>query len=75
MPIIQIHMMEGRSVQQKRNLVEEVTAAVSSTLGVKPEQVRILIDELTPEHFAVAGKTAGQRLSADIVKPSETTQG
>lgn len=70
MPIIQIHLMEGRSVQQKRSLVKEVTAAVSATLDVKPEQVRILIDELDPEHFSIAGKTAGQTRASATAGPS-----
>ncbi|MCS0631243.1 2-hydroxymuconate tautomerase family protein [Telluria mixta] len=62
MPIIEIHMARGRTVTQKRELVAGVTDAVVAALGVRADQVRILIDELAPEHFAVSGKTTGQRL-------------
>ncbi len=64
MPILEMNLMEGRSVEMKRAAVAAVTDALVATLGVKPEQVRILIRELTPEQFAVGGETAGQRSEA-----------
>lgn len=64
MPIIQIHILEGRTVQQKRALVAGVTEAVTAALAVKPEQVRILLDEIPPGHFAIAGQTAADKLEA-----------
>lgn len=70
MPIIQIHMMEGRTAQQKDSMIEAITAAVASTLGVRTEQVRILIDELKPEHFAVGGQTAAQKADAAAMRQS-----
>lgn len=61
MPIIQIHLLEGRSTAQKRAMIAEVTQAVVRTLGVHADSVRILIDEMQPEHFAVSGLSAGER--------------
>ncbi len=61
MPIIQVNMMEGRSVQQKRAMVAAVTRAVGDTLGADPNTVRIIINELIPEHYAVAGLTWGEK--------------
>ncbi|MDN5863105.1 MAG: 2-hydroxymuconate tautomerase family protein [Salinisphaera sp.] len=61
MPIIQMNMLAGRTAEQKRAAVSAITDAVVATLGVKPEQVRILIHELGPEDFAVAGETAAMR--------------
>ncbi|MGD9602413.1 MAG: 2-hydroxymuconate tautomerase [Gammaproteobacteria bacterium] len=57
MPIIEVNMLKGRSASQKRALITGVTDAVVAALAVKPEQVRILIRELEPEHFAVGGVT------------------
>ena len=37
MPIIQVHLLEGRTTDQKRALVTSVTDAVVKSLGVKPE--------------------------------------
>ncbi|KEO56189.1 2-hydroxymuconate tautomerase [Thioclava pacifica] len=56
MPVIQIHLMEGRTEAQKEALMREVTRAAVDTLGVKPESVRILLQELRSGHFAVAGE-------------------
>ncbi len=61
MPIVQINMLEGRSVAQKRRMIGAVTEALVDSLGVAAESVRILIQELPAEHFAVAGVSAGER--------------
>ena len=37
MPIIEMHLMVGRSVEQKRAVAEAVAEAVTRTLGVGPE--------------------------------------
>lgn len=61
MPIIEMHLLEGRSVEKKRKAVAAVTAALVEALEVKADTVRILITEHPVEHFAVAGVTVGQR--------------
>ena len=55
MPLVQISMLPGRSAEQKRALLAEVTDAVVRTSKVAPEQVRVLISEIPAEHWAVAG--------------------
>lgn len=55
MPIVTIHMLEGRSKEQKRNLIEKVTDTVVETLDSPPEAVRIIISEMASEHYGVAG--------------------
>ncbi len=68
MPIIQVNMLEGRSAEQKRGMVAAVTEAIVNSLGVAPESVRIMIHELHPEHFAVAGKSVAQQPLASRAK-------
>ena len=58
MPIIQFNLLEGRTVEQKRNLARRVTETVVEVLGVKPENVRILIHEMGGDDFSVGGVTA-----------------
>lgn len=60
MPIVQVNMLEGRSVAQKRRMIAALTEALVESLGVAPDSVRILIQELDPEHFAVSGVSAGE---------------
>ncbi|NJM09284.1 2-hydroxymuconate tautomerase family protein [Candidatus Gracilibacteria bacterium] len=61
MPIVRIDMLSGRTSEQKSELIRRVTAAVVESLAVKPEQVRVLLYELPPEHWAVGGETMEER--------------
>lgn len=64
MPIIQMNLLEGRSAEMKRQAVKAVTVALVETLDVRPDQVRILINELPNENFAVGGYTVAERNEA-----------
>ena len=56
MPIVQIDLLEGRSIEQKRQLVKKVTEAIVETANCPPDAVRIVLREMAKEHFAIAGK-------------------
>lgn len=60
MPIVSIHMLPGRSHGTKKALLENVTAAVSATLDVSPETVRIIIHEVPYVHYGIAGMPADE---------------
>jgi 4-oxalocrotonate tautomerase len=55
MPIIQVHLIKGRTVDQKRKLVANITDAVVKSLDVKNEDVRIILQEVAKDDYAVAG--------------------
>ncbi|MBL8644825.1 MAG: 4-oxalocrotonate tautomerase family protein [Rhodospirillaceae bacterium] len=55
MPLIQVSIMQGRSEAQKSAFAAKVTVAACETLDVKPEQVRVLINELPPQNWFVGG--------------------
>ncbi len=55
MPIVQIQLIEGRSGEQKEQLIQEVTEACVSALDCKPETVRILLSDVATQDFGVAG--------------------
>ncbi len=55
MPIVQIEILEGRTVEQKRAMVKEVTDAICKTLNAKPDAVRIIIRDMKFENYATAG--------------------
>lgn len=55
MPIVQIHLLEGRDDNKKRALVKEVTKAIETTLGTPPEKIRIILSEMPYENYAVGG--------------------
>lgn len=56
MPYVTVKMLEGRTEEQKRNLVEKVTDAVAETTGAPVENVIVFIEEMPKNHYAVAGK-------------------
>lgn len=55
MPLVQISMLPGRSSEQKRALIAEVTEVVVRTCKVVPEQVQVMINEIPAEHWGTAG--------------------
>ena len=71
MPIVRIELTEGRTAQQKGALIRRVTEAVVETLAVEPEQVRVLLFEVPPEHWAIGGTTLAQRRGLQPRKDAE----
>ena len=67
MPIVQIELLEGRDVEKKRRLIRMVTDAVCEALDAKPESVRVIIREMDPDHYGVAGVSASEQRSATAV--------
>lgn len=64
MPIIEMHLLEGRTADQKSRAAKAVTNALTDALGVDPQSVRILITEHRTEEFYVAGLNQRQRQEA-----------
>ncbi|MED1864904.1 2-hydroxymuconate tautomerase family protein [Fictibacillus nanhaiensis] len=56
MPIIQVHVIEGRTDEQLSNLMERLTVAAAESLNVKKEQVRVLIQEVPNKYWGVGGR-------------------
>ena len=55
MPIVTVKILEGRTDEQKRALVEKVTEAVSETVNAPKERVSVCIEEMAKTNFGVAG--------------------
>ena len=54
--IAAIEMMEGRTVEQKKKLVAEITRVSVEILGGVPESVDIIITDIQRENWATGGK-------------------
>ncbi|MEO8839760.1 MAG: 2-hydroxymuconate tautomerase [Herbaspirillum sp.] len=61
MPIAEIHLLEGRTVTQKRLLIEKVTQAIHETINAPLEAIHVILQEMPKEHFGIAGKSVGER--------------
>ncbi len=55
MPTLRVEMMEGRTPEQKKALVQALTQAVVQTLGTKAESVDILIYDIKRQDWATGG--------------------
>jgi 4-oxalocrotonate tautomerase len=55
MPVIQITMSQGRSVEQKRELVKVLTKETARIMKTQEEKIRILIYEVSKENWGNAG--------------------
>ena len=58
MPVVIVAADEGRTIEQKRGLVKDITEAVCKNFNVKPETVSILIREGKKENRGKGGKLA-----------------
>ncbi|MBK6852358.1 MAG: 4-oxalocrotonate tautomerase family protein [Burkholderiales bacterium] len=58
MPFAQIYMLEGRTEEQKRAVIEKVTAALVEAVGAPKEAVRVWIHEMPKANWGIAGVSA-----------------
>lgn len=56
MPTYHVELFEGRSVDQKRKLAEEITRVTVEVLGTSPEAVEIIFTDVKRENWATGGK-------------------
>ena len=58
MPFAQIYLIEGRTDEQKKVLIEKVSAAMSEALGAPLENTRVWIQDGPKAQWGIGGKTA-----------------
>lgn len=56
MPLVQVTMVRGRTVEQKHALIAAVSAAVSETTGSPIERVRVVIYEVSGDEWGIGGQ-------------------
>lgn len=55
MPNVVIDFLEGRSVEQKREMAKRVTDAIVETLNCNREAVQIIMHEISKDQIANGG--------------------
>jgi 4-oxalocrotonate tautomerase len=58
MPFANVFMLEGRTDEQKKAVIEKVTDALVEALDAPRENVRVWIQEIPPTQWGIAGKPA-----------------
>ena len=58
MPFAQVFLIEGRTEEQKKALIEKVSAAMAEAVGAPLENTRVWIQEVPRAQWGIGGKTA-----------------
>jgi len=56
MPVVQVHIKEGRSLDQKRELARRITDALVDVCGAAEERVHVIIDEVPEDNWGRGGR-------------------
>jgi 4-oxalocrotonate tautomerase len=61
MPLIEVHLLEGRTDQQKEELLTAITRAVHESIGAPLPTIRVWIQEFSPGEYMAGGQLAAHR--------------
>ncbi|MEM1252533.1 MAG: 4-oxalocrotonate tautomerase DmpI [Cyanobacteria bacterium P01_H01_bin.21] len=56
MPIIRVEILPGRSVEQKRELVEVLTRETARIAGCSEQSIYVVIEDVRKENWGVGGE-------------------
>lgn len=62
MPVVNVEMWEGRTIEQKKQLVGGITS-VMANMGIPPEAIHIIIKDIPKHNWAIGGKLASEESS------------
>jgi 4-oxalocrotonate tautomerase len=55
MPVVNVQLLEGRTLEQKRLLVKAITEAMVEHAGARPDALHVILHELPSDSWARAG--------------------
>jgi 4-oxalocrotonate tautomerase len=55
MPLVYVMMLQGRSPEQKRRLIADLTTVMVEVAGVRHEQVEVVLQEVTGDNWGRGG--------------------
>ncbi|GAA3587699.1 tautomerase family protein [Amycolatopsis ultiminotia] len=64
MPFIDVTITEGRSPEQLRALIKELTEAAHRAVDAPVESIRVVLRECPPTHWAAGDVTIAERRAA-----------
>lgn len=56
MPFVHIEWLEGRTLEQKRELAKRITDAVAEVSGAPKDRVHVFFEDLKKENYGFAGE-------------------
>lgn len=70
MPLIQVTMVEGRTTEQKHDLIRNLSHSMSETLGVPLERIRVAIYEISADEWGIGGEPFSVARPGGVTPPS-----
>ena len=61
MPLVEIHLLQGRTPEQKKRLLESVTRAIEESLDCPLGSIRVWIQEFSDKDYMIAGELVHER--------------
>ncbi|NDY93446.1 tautomerase family protein [Ideonella livida] len=65
-PLVRLALMEGRSLEMVHRTMAEMSATVARVLGSDPQRVRVMIDPVHPDRWAIGGVPASVARAAEL---------
>jgi 4-oxalocrotonate tautomerase family enzyme len=65
-PFVTVDVLEGRPVEQHRELIERIPALVAEIVGVPVERTRLRINEVAPTRWGIGGVPASELRRREI---------
>ncbi|MEO0348869.1 MAG: 4-oxalocrotonate tautomerase [Cyanobacteria bacterium P01_A01_bin.15] len=63
MPIIRVEILPGRTVDQKRELVDVLTRETARIAGCSVESIYVVIEDVKKENWGVGGQLCSDKFS------------
>lgn len=67
MPIVHIDLIAGRSQEQLKNLVKDVTDVVSKNTGAPAEHIHVILSEMQKNRYSVGGVLKSDEEAEQVV--------
>lgn len=64
MPLIEIHLLCGRTDEQKKRLLTSVTQAVHESIGAPLPSIRVWIQEFSDREYMAGGEWMADRVKS-----------
>ncbi len=55
MPLIQVTLVQGRTIEQKHALIAALTEAMHDSIGTPKDRIRVALYEITADEWGIGG--------------------